>query len=455
MKKVYRIMNIILLSGGSGKRLWPLSNEIRSKQFLKLLKDENNEPESMVQRIYRQIKTAGIDANIVVAIGKAQIDSIKSQLRNNVDIVLEPERRDTFPAVVLAASYLSFKKMMDPNEVVLVLPVDPYTELGYFTTLLEMEQIISNGIANIVLMGIKPTYPSAKYGYIIQKQKQCFNNIQYTLVEHFQEKPTQYDAEELIKKGAVWNGGVFAFKLGYLMEISKNYIAFDSYEDIESKYSHFPKISFDYEVVEKESSIAMVEYSGTWKDIGTWNTLTEVMNETSLGKVIIADSCENTHVINELDIPITVLGAKDMIVAASPDGILVSNKHQSSYLKPYIDTIKQRPMYEERRWGEYKVLEYVSYGDETLSLTKHMFIKAGEKISYQIHKFRDEIWTIVDGTGDLLLDEHVRNVRRGDVAYITKGMKHAIRATSGLHFIEVQIGAELSESDIERFEWEW
>jgi mannose-1-phosphate guanylyltransferase len=441
-------MNIILLSGGSGKRLWPLSNETRSKQFLKLLKDENGNSESMVQRVYRQIKEASIDANIVVATGKSQLDSIRSQLGNAVDVVLEPERRDTFPAIALSCTYLAYEKSMNSDEVVLVLPVDPYAELEYFMTLIKMEKVIHDRNANIALMGIKPTYPSAKYGYIIP-------NKDATFVEKFQEKPTEQYAEELIRNGAMWNGGVFAFKLGYLMDIIKKYTAFNSYEELEKQYHNLPKISFDYEVVEKESSIAMVEYKGIWKDLGTWNTLTEVMDDNKLGKVILADNCDNTHVINELDIPITVLGAKNIVVAASPDGILISDKRESSYLKTYVDDIHQRPMFEERRWGEYKVLDYVAYEDGTSSLTKSLFINAGKFISYQSHSIRDEIWTVVDGTGDLLIDGHVRNVRRGDVAYITKCQKHAVRATTDLRMIEVQIGVELVESDIERYEWIW
>ena len=441
-------MNIILLSGGSGKRLWPLSNETRSKQFLKLLKNENGEAESMVQRVYGQIKKAGIDAEIVVATGKDQLDSIRSQLGNAVDIVLEPERRDTFPAIILSSVYLALEKKMHLDEVILVLPVDPYTDIEYFTTLIEMEKAVKYGIANMALMGIKPTYPSAKYGYIVPQKGS-------TLVDGFFEKPTEEYAEKLIQENAMWNGGVFAFKLSYIMNIVKKYVHFTTYKDVECQYASLPKISFDYEVVEKESSITMIEYDSMWKDLGTWNTLTEVMDDKALGKVVLSETCKNTHVINELDIPITVLGIKDVIIAASPDGILVSDKHQSSYLKLYVDEIDHRPMYEERRWGEYKVLDYVAYGDGTSSLTKHLFMKAGKCISYQIHHIRDEIWTIVDGTGDLLIDGHVRNVRRGDVAYITKGQKHAIRAITDLHFVEVQIGKELVESDIEKYLWEW
>lgn len=440
-------MNIILLSGGSGKRLWPLSNETRSKQFLKLLKDEEGKAESMVQRVYRQIKEASIESNIVVATGKSQIDSIRSQLGSNVDVVLEPERRNTFPAIVLSCAYLAYKKHINMNEAVIVLPVDPFADLNYFKALKEMERKIIDGTPNLVLMGIKPTYPSAKYGYIIPAGEGA--------VDRFQEKPQENYAAKLIEEGAMWNGGVFAFKLGYLMNIARNYIDFTSFEEIEAKYGDLPKISFDYEVAEKEKSIAMVEYRGQWKDLGTWNTLTEVMDSNTLGNVILANSCSNTHVINELAIPVTVLGVNNAVVAASPDGILISDKNESSYLKPYVDNIHQRPMYEERQWGEYKVLDYVAYRDGTSSLTKSLFIKAGSSISYQSHTIRDEIWTIVDGSGDLLIDGNVRNVKRGDVAYIAKGQKHSIKALTDLSIIEVQIGLELTESDIERHDWEW
>ncbi len=442
------IIKIILLSGGSGKRLWPLSNEIRSKQFLKLLKNENGEPESMVQRVYGQIKAAGIETDIVVATGKNQKDSITSHLGDSVDVVLEPERRDTFPAIALASAYLYYEKQMTEDEVVVVLPVDPYAELEYFTLLKDIEEKVADATANIALMGIKPTYPSAKYGYIIP-------NNESNLVKGFQEKPTEALAKQLITDGAMWNGGVFAFKVGYMMEKLKNYIAFTDYADVEQQYSMLPKISFDYEVVEKEKDIAMVEYSGIWKDLGTWNTLTEVMDESTVGKVLMSESCEDTHVINELDIPITVLGAKDMVIAASPDGILISDKRESSYLKEYINDISKRPMYEESGWGEYKVLDYVEYDDGNSSLTKSLFIKAGESLNYQEHAVRDEIWTIVDGIGDIVIDGHVRNVRRGDVAYITKGQRHSIKAMTDLRVIEVQIGNELVETDAKNLEWTW
>jgi mannose-1-phosphate guanylyltransferase len=365
-------MNIILLSGGSGKRLWPLSNDTRSKQFLKLLKNEQGEFESMVQRVFGQIKKAGIEANIVVATVASQVDSIRSQLGDHVDIVLEPERRDTFPAIALSSAYLALEKKVDLDEVVLVLPVDPYADIEYFHTLIQMEDAVKKRVADIVLMGIKPTYPSAKYGYIVPVQEDACSvraagdlyGCNVYKVAGFKEKPAEAVAERLIADGAVWNGGVFAFKLGFMMGIVNKSMdaagieGFSSFEEVRQHYSSFKKNSFDYEVVEKATSVAMVPYEGSWKDLGTWNTLTEEMDDECVGLAIVAEDTVNTHVINELSIPIVVLGAKDMIVAASPDGILVSDKQKSSYLKSYVDGINERPMYEERRWGNYKLLDY-------------------------------------------------------------------------------------------------
>jgi mannose-1-phosphate guanylyltransferase len=248
---------------------------------------------------------------------------------------------------------------------------------------------------------------------------------------------------------------VFAFRLGYLQEILRQHIEFEDYDDLLKKYSSLPKRSFDYEVVEKESLLSMVEYLGIWKDLGTWNTLTEVMADRTSGNVLLGDDCMNTHVLNELNIPIIVLGARDMVVAASPDGILVSDKQSSAHMKPYVDRIDQRLMFEERRWGRYTVLEYVDYPDGRLSLTQHLFLKAGAQLSYLYHASREEVLTIVDGTGFLVVDGSVRAIHRGDHVFISKGEKHALKATTDMHFIEVQIGEVISDEDKTQFEFEW
>lgn len=431
-------MKILLLSGGSGKRLWPLSNDIRSKQFLKLLKNEKGDQESMVQRVYNQIKTSGINSDIVVATGRKQRDSVMSHLGDTVDLVLEPERRDTFPAIALASAYLYYEKDMRDDEVIVVLPVDPYADLEYFTLLKEIEKKIIYGETNICLMGIKPTYPSAKYGYIIPDSDTGF-------VKSFQEKPTEKLAKQLIDDGALWNGGVFAFKAGYIMDKLRQYIKFNNFPDIEEQYSSLPKISFDYEIVEKEASIAMVEYRGMWKDIGTWNTLTEVMDDYKNGNVLMSNSCENTHVINELDIPVTVLGAKNMVVVASPDGILVSDKYESSQLKEYVNDISKIPMYEEFGWGETKVLDYVEFDEGKYSITKNIIIIAGEYLNFEENSNKDVILTIVSGKGDIVIDNQIKGFKSGDVNIINKEQNYSIRALTNLRIIEVVIGSKTTE----------
>jgi mannose-1-phosphate guanylyltransferase len=440
-------MNIILLSGGSGKRLWPLSNDTRSKQFLKLLKNEQGEYESMVQRVYRQIQTVCHKSRVVVATGISQVDAIKNQLGDEVDIVIEPERRDTFPAIALSAAYLALEKQIGKDEIVVVLPVDPYADIEYFQTLLKMEEAVKMGNADMVLMGIKPTYPSAKYGYILPRKEEIDEAVY--AVERFIEKPTEEKAAELIGEGAVWNGGIFAFKLGYLMDIVKRYVHITAFEELRSQYKSLNKISFDYEVVEKAASIGMIAYDGKWKDLGTWNTLSEEMEDSCIGLAVMGENTTGTTVINELSIPVVILGGRDLIVAASPDGILVSEKQKSSYLKPYADQMDERPMFEECSWGEYKVLDLKTYEDGRKSLTRHIHIKEGHLIAYQSHHMRDEIWTLTDGRGVLLIDGHSRTVQCGDIVYIHQGQKHALRAITDLEFIEVQLGAELTAQDIE------
>lgn len=440
-------MNIILLSGGSGKRLWPLSNEVRSKQFLKIFKRPDGTHESMVQRMYRMIHEVDKNAIITIATSESQVASINAQLGDKVGISIEPCRRDTFPAIALATAFLHDVKGIPEEEAVVVCPVDPYVEAPFFEMLGKLYTQAEKGEANLCLIGIEPTYPSEKYGYILPKTAE-----QLSIVDTFKEKPDVSTAEKYISLGAIWNAGVFAYKLEYVLDIAKNVFGISSYQEIFDNYDKLTKISFDYAVVEKEPKIQVMRFAGEWKDLGTWNTLTEAMSDEVAGKAVAAD-CDNTHVINELQIPLVALGVKNLAIAATPDGILVADKSKSDKLKDYV--VNQRPMYEKRGWGEYQVLDYRIKDDGQNFLTKHLIIAPGQHISYQKHKHRIEMWTFVDGTGKLILDGVITPVGRGDTAYISPGMKHAIKADTELHIIEVQVGDELTEEDIERLDWDW
>ena len=348
-------MNIILLSGGSGKRLWPLSNDIRSKQFIKIIKRKNGEYESMVQRVYRQIKAVDKAASITIATSRNQVPSIQDQLGADVSISLEPCRKDTFPAIALATAYLVDVLKINPEEAVVVCPVDPYVEDSYFEKFKDLIAEVGRG-ANLVLMGIEPTYPSEKYGYIIPETKDDISSV-----KEFKEKPTATVAEQYISRGALWNGGVFAYKLSYMMAKAHELIDFTDYDDLFSKYDTLTKISFDYAVVEHEKSISVVKYCGQWKDIGTWNTLSESMSETIVGKGVIDDKSTGVHIINEMDIPVLAMGLHNIVISASPDGILVSDKNSSSYIKPYVDKLERQII---PKYKKYSVLMPVYYKEK-------------------------------------------------------------------------------------------
>lgn len=411
--------------------------------------------ESMVQRVVRQIKDAGLTEDVTLATNVNLLDIIINQLGESVSVVTEPERRDTFPAIALVVSYLKFVKGCSDDEVIVIMPCDPYTEIGYFKAIGKMVECVKQDVADLVLMGITPTYPSEKYGYVVPQVENSIGNDGVQKVQRFTEKPTAEIAEVLLKQNALWNGGIFAFRLGYMTDIVCKYIISDSFEDIRNRYSELPKISFDYEVVEKAQSVVVVPYTGQWKDLGTWNTLTDELHHPVIGNAVMGPHCVNTHIINELKNPIYIDGLKDVVVAACPDGILVCSKEYSEEIKKSVENLTSRPMYEERRWGTYRVLDDTVYSDGYHSLTKSITLNPGKSISYQLHHHRSEVWTFLQGEGIFILDGVEQKVKVGDTVTIPAEHYHAVKAITPLTFIEVQSGNRLIEEDIERLEWEW
>jgi mannose-1-phosphate guanylyltransferase len=423
-------VKLILLSGGSGKRLWPLSNDVRSKQFLKVLHNPQGEQEAMVQRVWRQLAATNWLQPVYISTSSAHVDLIHSQLGEDVSLIIEPEKRDTFPAIALAVSYLHTCEGVGLDEVVTIMPVDAYVELPFMEKIKELETVLRKTGADLALIGVTPTYPSTKYGYIVpHKTKEARSEIpSYYEVQSFKEKPGTEQANALLERQALWNCGVFAFRLGYLIRelSSKNWPT--DYHILAQQYGKLPKISFDYEVVEKAEKVVVVPYSGDWKDLGTWNTLTEEMNVEAVGRVYLDDSCFNTHVLNELDIPVVSIGLANTVVAASPDGILVAAKEKSHLVKDIAMDWNHRPMYEERRWGWYHVLHFQKTEEKVEVLTKRLHIHAGKNLSYQYHRNRSEVWMIVTGEGEFILEDQLRTVGPGDVLEIPVGAKHSIKA---------------------------
>ena len=437
-------MNVVLLSGGSGKRLWPLSNDVRSKQFIKFFRKENGEYESMVQRMYRGIKEADENAVITIATSKSQLSEINNQLGDKVSVSIEPDRRDTFPAIALSCAYLHDVLRVPENEAVVICPVDPYVDETYFKALKDLHALASESDSNLCLLGMEPTYPSAKYGYIIPETQDAVSGVKM-----FKEKPDEKTAEEYIAQGALWNGGVFAFRLGYILKIAARLLSYTTYDDLYARYSNLERISFDYAVAEKEDNISVMRFNGVWKDLGTWNTLTESIPEKVMGKGIMNDECDNVHIINELNVPILAMGLSDVVITASPEGILVSDKHQSSYIKPYVDQIEGQVMFAEKSWGSFRVLNV-----EAESMTILVTLNPGHSMNYHSHELRDEVWVVVEGKGTTVVDGMRQNITVGDVITMQAGCRHTVIADTMLKLVEVQLGKEISVYDKRKFELE-
>ena len=431
-------MQIVLLSGGAGKRLWPLSNDLYSKQFLRLLKREDGTRESMIQRVCRQLQTSVPGVPITVATGREQVSLIRRQLGSGVNISIEPCRRDTFPAIALVCAYLHEVRGVPGDEAVAICPADPYVDEDYFCAVLRLlEEAERRGSANLVLMGIEPTYPSEKYGYIIPVSQEM-----QSMVHSFTEKPDRETAAAYIERGALWNSGVFAFKLGYALDKARELLDYTNYEDLFNRYADLPKISFDYAVVEKERSIVVQRYGGRWLDIGTWNTLAEVMPEHSIGRVTMDEVCGNVHVVNTLPMPILCMGLKDVVIAASPEGILVSDKQRSSAMKPYAERLHTPVMYAEKSWGEFRIIDA-----ETESLTIKITLSPGRALTYHLHERRDETWTVIEGHGWVKLDGNEFAVAEGQTVRIPRGSFHTIRAETLLKVMEIQVGEDIDVDD--------
>ena len=443
-------MYIVLLSGGSGKRLWPLSNELRSKQYIKILSDEKTgEQCSMVQRVWGQLTETGLAETSVVCASKGQVEILTSQL-GKVNIAIEPGRRDTFPAIALACAYLKTNLGARDDEEVCIIPVDPYTDITYFETLKKLAGVLNESGSDVVLMGVDPTEPSSKFGYIVP-DKTCDG---YKTVSCFKEKPDTDTAKKLIEDGAVWHCGVFCTKIGTIAKHCEKYDLKLDYDIVYANYEQLPKKSFDYEVLENSNNLSVVSFSGMWKDLGTWNALAEEMKENTLGEGCQDASCQDVNVVNELDIPVVAIGLKDVIAVASFDGILIADKQSSARVKEVVDKFNFAPMYEERRWGTITVID-TSEKNGKKNTTRKIKIFEGMNSSYHYHEKRDEVWTILSGEAELIVNGIKQLISVGQVVRIPSGTKHAVRAISDIEFIEIQFGESIANDDLNRIAMDW
>ena len=443
-------MYYVLLSGGSGKRLWPLSNDARPKQYLKVVNKENNSMErcSMLQRVWEQLQETGISGQAVITAGREQVELIKSQVKE-ARIAVEPGRRDTFAAVLLSCAWL-LKNGASREDYAAVMPVDPYTEGAYFETVKKLEAVMKESGAEVGLMGAVPSYPAVKYGYILPEEKK----EGWLEVRGFAEKPDEEKAEQLLKEGALWNCGVFCVRIGDILERCKAYGVPEEYDALCAAYEKLPKISFDYEVLEKAEHLAAIEFKGYWKDLGTWDALADQMSTDTIGKAVLDENCENTQVINELKMPVAVLGTRDLVVVAAQDGILVADKSRTADVKAVAAAFESRPMFEERRWGTLETLDDTESQGQ-ITLTRKICIYDGMTSSYHYHENRDEIWTVLRGSGELILEGTKIPLSQGKAVCIRKNQRHAVKAFHDFEYIEIHVGTSSGNEDINRITFNW
>jgi len=449
-------MKLVLLSGGSGKRLWPLSNDARSKQFLKVMPGgEDGKRLSMLQRVWKQVAEAGLQPDAYVCASEHQVESIVHHV-GMVNVIVEPMRRDTFPAIALASLY--FDQLLEDSttdETIVVAPVDHYVGPDYFEAVRQLPEVLAASSADVALLGVQPTWPSSQFGYIqVQPQVALRKDAAVSgsgvrEVQRFVEKPDEDRATELIGDGALWNCGVFCFRLSFIREFLEQRGYPTNYADFLSEFGSLPKLSFDKEVLERTARIVVQPFSGMWKDLGTWTALVDELDTDTIGRAAQSD-CKGTFVLNSLDIPVIIKGIQDAIVVASPDGVLVAHRDAASDIKDEVNEHSIAPMCEEREWGSVHVMERTlsDCGEETVVNSVRVYAGAG--MSVHRHTDREETWIVTEGHGFLQLGDRVQTISRGDVVRIAQHVWHSLSAQTELRMIEIQRGSRVVAEDIER-----
>ncbi|OBZ13459.1 sugar phosphate nucleotidyltransferase [Bacillus sp. FJAT-26390] len=450
-------MKIILLSGGSGKRLWPLSNSKRAKQYLPVLEGPRGGMESMLQRLWRQLDEADLQEHTRIATCREQVEILQRQVGLEAPLIIEPEQRDTFPAVALAAAYLYSIAGVSLSETIIIMPVDAYVDNDFFSCIRGLPKLSRESRAELLMVGTRPSFPSEQYGYIVPETSpyQEDEGMCERKVRRFKEKPYEAEAESLIADGAFWNSGIYAFQLDFMIAMLMNRGLPIHYDELYKQYSKIPRGSFEVEVTQKTDAKSVIGYDGEWKDLGTWKTLSEELSFDRLGLGEVSADSEQSQLINELDIPISIIGLSNVFVAASPDGILVTSKDADSVLNAKLRSMNERPKFEEHRWGHSRVIDSAVMASGLHSVTKRVFISAGQNLSYQMHFKRKEVWTIIAGEGLIVIDELFRHIAPGDTIVIPERSRHSLRAITDVELIEVQTGQQINEDDVIRLGVTW
>jgi mannose-1-phosphate guanylyltransferase/mannose-6-phosphate isomerase len=464
----------VILSGGAGTRLWPLSRAVLPKQLLPLV----GEKTMLQDTVLRVAGWPELMAPLVVC-GNEHRFLVAEQLRDigvtPLGILLEPAGRNTAPAVAAAANYL---RAIDPDAVMLVLPADHVIDKNpaFAQAVAQAATLVADGA--LATFGIVPQAPETGYGYIHRGAPAAGSGGAYQ-VDRFVEKPDRASAEGFLADGGYyWNSGMFLFRAeGYLRELGEFAPAIAQaaeaavrlgYRDLdfcrldEASFSSCPSDSIDYAVMERTRHAVVVPADIGWSDVGSWSALWQVQQGSKAdpqGNVlrgdVYLDGVSNSLVRAESRI-VAVLGVSDLVVVETPDAVLVAHKDQVQRVKQIVDHLKSKERTEHlhhtrvyRPWGYY---EGIDAGDRFQ--VKRITVKPGEKLSLQMHHHRAEHWVVVSGTARVTCGEKVSLLSENESTYIPIGMNHRLENPGKvpLHIIEVQSGSYLGEDDIVRFE---
>lgn len=455
-------MKIVILAGGGGSRLFPLSRSCYPKQFLHIA----GEKSLLVQTVERFLGLAAPE-DIIIVTNKDYIYHVQAELKDvgaeTAHIITEPVGRNTAPAISLAMAYIKENMATTADETIFISPADHLIKpIDEFRKVITKAELLAKD-GKIVTFGIVPNKPETGYGYI--KVADEIDNYAY-MVEAFKEKPDEKMAASYIKAGCYyWNSGMFMFSLE-AMEQELKASAYDiygiyqnGYDQMLNDFSNMPDISIDYAVAEKSAQMVLVPLTGIyWNDIGSWDAIAETFSDSG-GNLysgdVIAENCNNTMILGQKRL-IAGLDLQDLMIVDTPDVLLVAKKGKSQDVKQLVNKLKKekrtevdenRTMY--RPWGSYTILaEGEGYK------VKKITISPGAKLSLQMHYHRSEHWTVISGTGKLTLDDKEVFFRENESTYIPIGVRHRLENPGKLplSIIEVQNGKYLGEDDIVRFD---
>ena len=457
-------MKIIILAGGGGTRLFPLSRTCFPKQFMKIGGDLS----LLAQTVLRFMPVAKA-ADMVIVTNQEYIHHVKAELAacgaTDAHILLEPVGRNTAPAIALAVRYCQDELGAGGNEVLFVTPSDHIIrQVDLFVQAVRQAEEMAKQ-ENIVTFGIKPDKPEIGYGYI-EAGEACGPGY---MVTSFKEKPDQVTAEEYVAAGSYyWNSGMFAFTIGHFMQELKEYqpeiyqLVSKPYADILVQFAAMPNISIDYAIAEKSKQVVTIPLAAYWNDIGSWDAIYDVLDKDKDGNALKGDcmtiDCTNTLMLGRSRL-IAGIGLEDLLVVETDDVIVVAKKGESQKVKELVGELKKRGRREAdehttmyRPWGSYTVL-----GEGPGYKMKKIIVTPGQRLSLQMHYHRSEHWIVTGGTAKVTLGDEVKMVHENESVFIPLSTKHRLENPGRLplEIIEVQNGKYLEEDDIVRFDDEY